>query len=228
MEGLTPTTAESVAAGLAEVRRRIASVAPRPESVRVVAVTKGHGAEAIRAAIAAGLTDIGENYAQELLAKAAVVGDGGDARWHFLGAIQRNKVRDLARRVAVWQSVDRVEEAERIASFGSRAEVMIEVALAPGPGRAGVAPGRTAAVVEAVRATGLQVVGLMAVGAPGPPEGAREGFRWLAGEARRLGLAEVSMGMTADLEVAVQEGSTMVRVGTALFGPRPGAPGLGR
>ena len=221
-------SSESVAEALAAVRRRIASVTDRPEAVRVVAVTKGHGVEAVGSALAAGLPDVGENYADELLAKDALLPAGTPRRWHFLGALQRNKVPDLAPLVAVWQSVDRVEEARRIASFRPGAVVMVEVALAPGPGRGGVPGPAAAGLVDEARSLGLDVAGLMAIGPPGPPEGAREGFRWLAGEARRLGLAEVSMGMSGDLEVAVQEGSTMVRVGTALFGPRPGAPGLGR
>ena len=221
-------TPESVARALAVVRGRIASATDRPDDVRVVAVTKGHGADAVRSALAAGIPDVGENYATELLAKDALLPRGTPRRWHFLGAVQRNKVPDLAPLVAVWQSVDRVEEARRIVSFRPGAEVMIEVALAPGPGRGGVAGPAAAALVDEARSLGLVVVGLMAVGPPGSPEQARPGFRWLAGEARRLGLAEVSMGMSSDLEVAVEEGSTMVRVGTALFGPRPGAPGLER
>lgn len=219
---------ESVAEALAAVRRRIASATDRPEQVRVVAVTKGHGADAVRSAVAAGLLDIGENYARELLAKAAALPSGSPHRWHFLGSVQRNKVPDLAPLVAVWQSVDRAEEARRIASFRPGAEILVEVALFSGPGRGGVSPRAAAGLVDEARSLGLAVAGLMAVGPPGPPGEAREGFRWLAAEARRLGLGEVSMGMTADLEVAVEEGSTMVRVGTALFGPRPGAPGLGR
>jgi pyridoxal phosphate enzyme (YggS family) len=219
---------DSVAEALGAVRRRIASATERPEGVRVVAVTKGHGVEAVRSALAAGLLDIGENYAQELLAKAAELPRGPTPRWHFLGGVQRNKVADLAPVVAVWQSVDRVEEARRIASFRPGAEILVEVALFSGPGRGGVAPAAAAGLVGEARSLGLAVAGLMAVGPPGPPEEARAGFRWLAAEARRLGLSEVSMGMTADLEVAVEEGSTMVRVGAALFGPRPGAPDLGR
>ena len=217
-----------MAAALAVVRRRIASATDRPDRVRVVAVTKGHGAGAVRAAVAAGIVDVGENYARELLAKEATLPPGSPHRWHFLGAVQRNKVADLAPLVAVWQSVDRVEEARRIASFRPGAEVLVEVALSPGPGRGGVRRPAAADLVDEARSLGLAVTGLMAVGPPGPADEAREGFRWLAAEARRLGLDEVSMGMTADLEVAVEEGSTMVRVGTALFGPRPGAPGLGR
>jgi len=219
---------DSVAEALRVVRSRIASATDRPEAVRVVAVTKGHGVEAVTSALAAGLVDIGENYARELLVKAAELPSGAVPRWHFLGAVQRNKVAGLAPVVAVWQSVDRVEEARRIASFRPGAEILVEVALVSGPGRGGVSPSAAAGLVEEARSLGLAVAGLMAVGPTGPPEEARSGFRWLAGEARRLGLREVSMGMTTDLEVAVEEGSTMVRVGTALFGPRPGAPDLGR
>ncbi|HZU78880.1 MAG TPA: alanine racemase, partial [Acidimicrobiales bacterium] len=115
-------------------------------------------------------------------------------------------------------------EGERIARYRPGAAVFVEVNMAEVPGRPGVAARDTPGLVEGLRALGLDVRGLMTVGPPGGPEAAREPFRRLAALARDLGVAELSMGMTDDVEVAVEEGSTMVRVGRALFGPRP-SPG---
>ncbi len=193
--------------------------------VQVVAVTKGFGPDAVAAAIEAGLADVGENYAQELLAKAADLSIQPDAalqpRWHFIGRLQRNKIRKIASLVHLWQSVDRPELATEIARRAPGARVLVQVDIAGMGGRGGCAPEDTAGLVQHCRDAGLEVAGLMAVGAPGPPEEARPGFRLLASQAEALGLAELSMGMTDDMEVAVEEGATMVRVGTALFGPRP-------
>ena len=193
--------------------------------MRVVAVTKGFDARAATAALDAGLVDIGENYAQELLAKADELRDLPDAglqpRWHFIGRLQRNKIRKVADLVYLWQSVDRIELATEIARRAPGARVLVQVDIAGVGDRGGCPPDETAQLVAGCRQAGLDVAGLMAVGEPGPPEQARPGFRLLAAQAADLGLAELSMGMSADIEVAVEEGATMVRVGTALFGPRP-------
>ena len=205
-----------VAANLAAVRDRIRTAGGDPVQVTVVAVTKGFGDDAVEAAVAAGATDLGENYAAELAAKWRP-----GVRWHFLGAIQRNKVRSLATMVDLWQGVDRRDEAEAIASRAAGAAVLVQVNVSGEPQKSGCAWDDVASLVERARAAGVEVRGLMAVGPSGPPEAARLPFRRLAQVARSLELPEVSMGMTADLEVAVQEGATMVRVGTALFGARP-------
>ncbi|HZU71604.1 MAG TPA: YggS family pyridoxal phosphate-dependent enzyme [Acidimicrobiales bacterium] len=220
----------TVAEAVAGLRRQMAEAGADPDRVRVVAVTKGQPFEAVAEAAGAGLVDLGENYAQELLAKAARATEAGLAglRWHFLGAVQRNKVADLAPVVWLWQSVDRAEEAGAIARSAPGARVLVQVAIAPGPGRGGCAPEEAAGLVEASRRLGLDPLGLMAVGAPDDPGTTADGFRWLAAEASRLGLPEVSMGMSEDFRSAVQAGSTMVRIGRALFGPRPGAVGLRR
>jgi hypothetical protein len=187
--------------------------------VRVVAVTKGFGPEAVRAAQAVGLTDIGENYATELRAKAP--GPPG-LRWHFLGAVQRNKVRPLAPLVDVWQSVARFSEADRIAHYAPGAQVLIQVDCSGLPGRNGCVPGDVPALAEALSGLDLQVQGLMTVAPPGPSE-AEAAFRTVRQVADALGLPERSMGMSDDLEAAVAAGSTMVRIGRALFGARPPA-----
>ena len=142
--------------------------------MRVIGVTKGFGPEAVAAARDAGLTDLGENYAAELVAKAAAVeatvtrARPTDVVWHFLGAVQRNKVAQLAPLVGVWQSVARVAEGERIARFAPGARVLVQVETTGLPGRNGCAPAATAELVAQLGDLGLDVRGLMTVAAPGP------------------------------------------------------------
>lgn len=215
--------ADEVAARLAAVRERIRVAGGDPGRVTVVAVTKGLGVEAVEAAVGAGLADIGENYAGELAAKMAAA-EGLPVRWHFLGHVQRNKVRRIAAGVHLWQGVDRLAAGEEIARRRPGAAVLVQVNLTGAPGRNGCGWQQAAGLADALAGLGLDVRGVMGVGPEGDPEAARPLFRRLARLAAALGLAEVSMGMSADLEVAVQEGATMVRLGTALFGPRPNAP----
>jgi len=203
---------------LAAVRERIASAGGDPEKVMVVGVTKGFGADAVKEAVAAGLTDVGENYAQELVTKAGELGDA--VRWHYLGAVQRNKVAALAPHVALWQGLDRVAAVEEIARRAPGAHVLVQVNVDRRAGRNGCAPADAGNVVATARARDLVVDGLMAVASP-DLDAARRQFRELALMRADLGLRELSIGMTDDLEVAVEEGSTMVRIGRALFGARP-------
>jgi pyridoxal phosphate enzyme (YggS family) len=218
---------EIVAGRVSAVRQRIDEIGGgRP--VRLVAVTKGFGADCVDAAVAAGITLIAENYAQELLDKAAAAAGGMSVRWHFIGAIQRNKVAPLAPFVAVWETVDRPAVAEAIARHSPGGTALVQVNLTGDPGRSGCSWEDAPAVVDAARTAGLEVRGLMGVGPIGPPEASRQPFAQLAALADRLGLADVSMGMSNDFEVAVAEGSTMVRLGTALFGPRPRSDDLRR
>lgn len=210
---------------LAELRRRIESAGGDPAKVRVVAVTKTFGPEAPLAAIGVGLVDIGENYAAELAEKEVVIRDSSTTRpnWHFIGAIQRNKIGLIAPIVDCWQSVSRAVEAESIVahSAGQVPTVFVEVNVSGDPSRAGCPPGETKMLVSAVSESGLEVRGLMAV-APlqGGAEAAASAFLEVARLREELGLAELSIGMSGDIEAAVQAGSTMVRVGSALFGPR--------
>lgn len=217
----------TIAARADAVRARIGHAGGDPVSVTLVAVTKGFGPEVAVAAVAAGLGDLGENYAQEVVPKidaVAAASDGlaGDSspRWHFLGRLQRNKVRLLAPHIALWQSVDRLALGAEIVRRAPGAEVLVQVNLSGEAQKGGCERGEVGALVEALSALGLVVRGLMGVGPAGGPEAARPGFQWLRGEVDRLHLGVCSMGMSSDLEVAVQEGSTMVRVGTDLFGPR--------
>lgn len=205
-----------VAENVERVTRRIESAGG--VGVRLLPVTKGFGVEAVHAAIAAGLPAIGESYAQELAEKAAAV--AVPVEWHFIGRLQRNKVRRIASSVALWQSVDRLRVGQEIARQAPGASVLVQVNVSAEEQKGGCEPGATETLVQALTDLGLDVRGLMAVGRSGGPEAARPGFRQLRALADDLGLPERSMGMTADLDVAVEEGSTMVRVGTALFGPR--------
>jgi pyridoxal phosphate enzyme (YggS family) len=212
---------EAVAARAAEVRRRIdAAAGGRP--VTIVAVTKGFGADAVEAALAAGLPDVGENYAQELVAKAEELGDrAAGARWHMIGRLQRNKVRLLSDRVAWWQTVDRLDLAAEIARRAPGARVLVQLNLSGEEQKGGCRIAEAAGLVDACRDVDVRVDGLMGVAPAGPPEAARPGFRRLVELADELALPVRSIGMSGDLDVAVEEGSTMVRVGTAIFGPRP-------
>ncbi len=226
-----PEDPSELRAALARVRGRIVDAGGDPARVRIVAVTKGFGADAVRAALRAGVEDVGENYAAELLAKEREIqaswageegkgaGAGGPLRWHFLGTVQRNKVAALAPVVSCWQGIARRVEGEAIALRRPGATVLVEVETTALPGRNGCAPDAVPALVASLRAAELDVRGLMTV-APVDPEGARRAFRTVRALADDLGLAERSMGMSDDLELAVAEGSTMVRVGRALFGER--------
>jgi uncharacterized pyridoxal phosphate-containing UPF0001 family protein len=211
--------ADVVAARLAEVRRRVAASGGDPERLRIVAVTKGFGPEAVDAAHAAGLPDVGENYARDLLAKAPVAPEG--TRWHFLGSVQRNKVRRLAAVISTWHGIDRPTAADAVAAAAPGVEVMVEVNVVGDPGRPGCAPGQVESLVDHVRDLPLDLSGLMAVGPVDVGEGTRDCFRWLAHRARELGLRELSMGMSSDYEIAVAEGATTLRLGRVLFGARP-------
>lgn len=207
------------------IRRRIAECTDR--DVRIVCVTKAHPVQVAASALAAGFTDLGENYAQELQAKAALLtGSSGTdhevttPRWHFIGRLQSNKVRSLAHTVALWHTVDRASLADEIARRAPGARVLVQLDLAGMPGRGGIEPSAAPGLVAHCAAAGLVVEGLMGVGVPGPPEESRPGFRLLDSMASDLGLRERSMGMSGDLEVAVESGATIVRIGSALVGPR--------
>ncbi len=214
-----PVDPAAVARAVAGLRRRLERAGGA--GVRIVAVTKGFGPDAVEAAVAAGLDDIGENYAQECLAKLAAARPVRPPRVHFIGRLQRNKVRRLAPVVDVWQSIDRPELGAEVARRAPGASVMVEVDISGEETKGGIAPRAVGDLVAELVDRGLDVVGLMGIGPLAEPEAARPGFRLLRRLVDELGLAECSMGMTADLEVAVEEGSTMIRVGRALFGERP-------
>ncbi len=209
---------ESIRAALAAVHDRIRA-AGGGDDVSILPVTKGFGPDAIRAAIGAGCRSIGENYAQELLAKREAC---AGVAVHFIGQLQTNKVRQLADLVDLYETVDRARLAREIAKRQPGAAVLIQVDTSDEPGKGGCPMADLDGLVDTVRGLGLDLRGLMTVGpTEGGPEAARAGFRAVRAALDRHGLAMCSMGMSGDLEVAVQEGTTQIRVGTALFGPRP-------
>ena len=184
-------------------------------------MTKGFGPDAVVAAAAAGCRAIGENYAQELVAKAPAARAAGVAV-HFIGQLQTNKVRQLAGLVDVWESVDRPRLVAELARRAPGARVLVQVDTTGEEGKGGCPLADVAALVRTATDAGLAVAGLMTVGpTEGGPEAARPGFRAVRALVDELGLTTCSMGMTADLDVALEEGTTEIRVGTALFGPRP-------
>jgi pyridoxal phosphate enzyme (YggS family) len=184
-------------------------------------VTKGFGPDAVTAAARAGCHMIGENYAQELLEKRPAAVAAGVAV-HFIGRLQSNKVRRVADAVAVWETVDRKELVDEIARRAPGATVLLQVNVTGETTKGGCSPDELGALLAHARAAGLAVDGLMAVGpTEGGAEAARPGFRLLRKLVDEHALRTCSMGMTDDLEIAVEEGTTRVRLGTALFGPRP-------
>ena len=214
---MTVGVTESVEA----VRKRIAAAAARrgrdPGGVTLIAVTKGHPPGAAGEALAAGVADLGEDRADELAAKAELF---PAARWHMIGQLQTNKVKLLPSGVAAIHSVDRPSLIERLRGthFG---DLYVEVNVSGEHAKAGVTPGGLPSLLHAMTAAGLKAAGLMTV-APvsGSPDDARPVFAELARLARRHGLPGLSMGMSDDFEVAVEEGATAVRVGRAIFGER--------
>ncbi|HET6873304.1 MAG TPA: YggS family pyridoxal phosphate-dependent enzyme [Acidimicrobiales bacterium] len=226
-----------LAARVADVQRRVRDSGGDPDRMRIVAVTKGFGPEAVQAAQAAGLADVGENYAQELLAKAESLANAeliteaeepaaagaslAGIRWHFLGPVQRNKVKGLAPLVGTWHGIDREAAADAVAGAAPGSEVMVQVNVTGDANRPGCHPDEVDRLVAHVRTLPLDLSGLMAVGPAEVGEGSRSCFRWLATKARELGLRELSMGMSEDFEMAVSEGATTLRLGRVLFGDRP-------
>ncbi len=209
----------AVAERLAALRATIANEQQRGE-VTLCAVTKGFDASAWRLAKRLGCVAIGENYAQDVVRKHAEVGDDHPPV-HFIGRLQTNKVRSLAPIVAVWQSVDRAALVAEIAKRAPGACIYVQVNATGEPEKGGCAADEAGELVAQARDTGLVVEGLMTVGpTDADPERTRAAFAAVRRRADELGLHGCSMGMTGDLTIALAEGSTLVRIGTALFGPR--------
>lgn len=204
---------------------RIVAAGGNSEKVEIVAVTKRFPVEAVELAVAAGLCSIGENYAQELLEKASLFADrnGSGATaptWHMIGGLQRNKIKKLVGLSPVFQTLDRIELVEEVAKRLPGASVFVQVNTTAEAQKSGSSLEDVPRLVDASRAAGLDLVGLMTVG---PTDGSdpTASFVRLRQLADDHGLAQCSMGMSGDLETAVAAGSTMIRVGSALFGPRP-------
>jgi pyridoxal phosphate enzyme (YggS family) len=230
--------AATIETNLERVRARIWAAASKagrdPAGVTLVAVSKTFPIDVIEDAIRAGVTDLGENRAQELKEKAAVLGQ--PVRWHFIGPLQTNKARQVVGPAHLIHSVDRlglaVEIAKRARSLGRVQDVLIEVNSSGEATKHGVEPARAAPLaVEVAGLDGLKVAGLMCM-APfsNDPEDSRPYYRELADlrevvQAKLPAATELSMGMTRDFEVAIEEGATLVRIGEAIFGPRAGGGG---
>ena len=210
-------SSDTIASRLDRVRKGI------PAGVGLVAVSKSQPSEAIREAFAAGQRDFGENYVQEWREKADDLADLPGLVWHFVGSLQTNKVKYLAARVGLIHTVDREELGREIArrweKAGARARVLVEVNLGGEASKGGCAAGQVEGLVEALRGLpSLEVAGLTAI--PPPEDDPRPHFVALRALRDRLGLRELSMGMSGDYPVAIEEGATLVRIGTAIFGER--------
>ena len=211
---------------LERVEERISAAARRAgrarDEITLVAVTKKFDASVIREAYDAGLRRFGENYVQEFEGKYPALADLKDAEFHLIGHLQSNKAKVAGELFRVIQTVDSEKLARRLDAVGREIEVMIEVKLSEEESKAGASPEELGRLIEAIgECSNLRLTGVMTM----PPwcidpEITRPYFRRLSSIAREFGLKKLSMGMSHDLEAAIEEGATHVRVGTALFGAR--------
>jgi pyridoxal phosphate enzyme (YggS family) len=226
---------DEIRANVERVRERVARAAERAgrraEDVLLIGVSKTVDVDRIRQAVAAGIRALGENRVQEAKEKVAIL--GRLAPWHLIGHLQTNKVKDALALFDVIHSIDRLDLAQecdrRARASGRVVDGLLEVNVAGEASKGGFAPGEVAAALDAVaRLDHVRIHGLMAIPPVGEKaEDARRWFRDLRALAERCGLKQLSMGMSADFEVAIEEGATMVRVGTAIFGVRPARPAPG-
>jgi pyridoxal phosphate enzyme (YggS family) len=213
-----PDLVARVAQNLSTLRARISATGRDPATIRIVAVTKTFGLDAVRAAVANGLRDVGENYVDELETKFALSRDL-DPSWYFLGALQSNKIARVAACADVLCTVSRAKELERLAAEERRPALYVQVDYTGGASRNGARASEVPGLVERARTLGLDVRGLMTVAAPDPAR-ARRAFGALAALRDDQGLVECSMGMSDDLEAACESGTSELRIGRALFGER--------
>jgi len=219
---------------VAHIRKRIADACARsgrrPEDVTLIAVTKTFGVEAVRNVLASGINDIGENFVQEFVQKHEEIASL-NVRWHFIGHLQRNKVKEIVGRVQLIHSVDSLRLAEAIAkratAIGTMTDILLEVNTSGEDSKYGVTPDETTSLYRAACGLeGVRILGLMTIGPFLPdPEQSRPSFRTLRllRDSLRTAPSELpvlSMGMSGDFEIAIEEGATLVRIGTALFGKR--------
>jgi PLP dependent protein len=228
-----PLDSAEIAARLDAVRGRVGIAARRAgraaESVRLVIASKTQPPKALRAAYGAGARDFGENYVQEALAKQGELSDLSGIRWHLIGHLQTNKAKIAAGAFELIQSLDSARLADALAKArpDPLVAVLVEVNLGAEASKTGVPPHAVESLIKAVR-NEVNVMGLMAMPPPGPSaEHSRPYFARLRhlrdrlARATGVALSELSMGMTDDFEVAIEEGATIVRVGRAIFGERP-------
>jgi len=226
---------EALPERLAQVRAELARLAADPGTVTIVAVTKGFGTDAVRAAIGAGIADIGENRVQEAVQKQDELGAGGKGlgiRWHFIGHLQRNKARIIPGRFEMVHSVDSLELANELDKRAAGLRVLLQVNVAGEAQKSGCAPEGAPVLARQIAALGgLRLEGLMTLAPLTDDEDVqRRTFRGLRllrdriKEEEGVWLPTLSMGMSSDYASAVQEGATVIRLGTALFGPREETP----
>jgi pyridoxal phosphate enzyme (YggS family) len=217
----------SIRDNVAGVEERIARACARAGRARgevtLVAVSKTFPAEFVDEAIAAGISEIGENRVQEAREKKPLV--RGVARWHLIGHLQTNKAKDAVKLFDVIQAVDSLELAEKLAraaeSHGKRQEIMLQVNIGDEPQKSGIARTEVETIArQAATFASLNVIGLMAIPPIGTADASRPYFRELRSMRDALGVEHLSMGMSEDFEAAIEEGSTIVRVGRAIFGSR--------
>lgn len=217
-------TPDLIADRASDVLARVEAAGGNPDTIKLIAVTKAFPPEIVVRALQAGLVDLGENYAQDLDRKARWLVTEQPAipgpRWHFIGAMQRNKVKLLTGRIHLWHSVDREALIDEIAKRSPADRILIQVNTTGEGQKAGCDPGSAQTLVDRGREKGLAVLGLMTIGPTGDVD-PRPAFELLRLLAERCDVAELSMGMSGDFEAAVSEGSTMIRIGSALFGTRP-------
>ena len=219
---------EALTERVSAIRARILNAGGK--NVKLIAVTKTFDATAMTSAFTTGCDAVGENYAQELIAKFEQVPENQRLPVHFIGRLQSNKIKSLTNCVDVWQSVDRLSLIDEIAkrclplipsTQASPPQIMLQVNSTNEPDKGGCEPGDVEAFCTKALSLGLHVAGLMTVGPTvSDATATRNAFRLLSKIAKDLGLKELSMGMTGDLEIAVEEGSTAVRIGSGLFGAR--------
>lgn len=216
-------------ANLERVEARVAAACARAgrtrDTVQIVAVTKRHPPELVRLAWEAGLRHVGENYAQELRDKHEALSDCAGLRWHAIGPVQPKNAKYVAKAAHVFHALERLEVAQELSRrrTGGVLPCFVEVNVEGEASKAGLTTESVRPFLESVRALpNLEVVGLMTMPPfTENPEMVRPAFRRLAALAKELGLSQLSMGTTGDFEVAIEEGATHVRIGTALFGERP-------
>ena len=210
----------------ASVQERIRHAADRcrrdPAGILLLAVTKKFSADVVREAYSLGMRDFGENYVQEFELKQPALADLKDARFHLIGHLQSNKARKAADLFQTIQTIDSAKLAERLDGMGVKLDAMIEVKLSDEESKHGASPEEIGEIAASIRASkNLTLRGLMTIPPwSEDPEAPRPYFRKLRELNERFGFSELSMGMSNDIETAIEEGSTIVRVGTALFGPR--------
>ena len=210
-----------VADRIGDIQAEISSKSNNP--VKIVAVTKGFGVQAVIAANNAGIDDIGENYAQEMVAKKEMIAnENPDAalRWHFIGNLQRNKVKKIFSHVFLWQSVDSLALGEEIVKRCEEPQLLIQVNMTGVSNQGGLPPSEAPQFVERLQEMDINILGLMTIGDHRDREATLKHFQNLKTMANTLDLPECSMGMSNDYDLALEAGATILRLGTAIFGNR--------